>query len=385
MRNVLSKETKQEIIKSYNEKLPSIEIIKKFNISKATYYRIIKNLKDKSIENSNNITLNDNNDIQNNSQNISDNTDNSDDENNEKENNDNENENNENNDNDNDNDNNENNDNEFNIETFKRQINNDINDIENDNNDNDNNNINQNNNIDINENKTFKKINLKPIPIDNINDNSVISRISKISKVSRVSFARKKNKFNNILNNNRSTIMDTIKNVSTGDDLDTIKLKRKIIIKIRLYLKECEEDLKTLYTNKSNFERSLYTQNIDQLNIILEDIRITLNINRNKPVFFNCVETGLRTMETICNYSNFDITGTTDELMNDPEFLYDLKLMSCEINMTDYINPKTTAFMKIMKKVYVKNNENKIKKQINNVINDPAKLEKIINLDKNKK
>jgi hypothetical protein len=179
--------------------------------------------------------------------------------------------------------------------------------------------------------------------------------------------------------------MDTIKNVSTGDDLDTIKLKRKIIIKIRLYLKECEDDLKSLYTNKSNFERSLYTQNIDQLNIILEDIRITLNINRNKPVFFNCVETGLRTMETFCNYTNFDITGTTDELMNDPEFLYDLKLMSCEINMTDYINPKSSCFMKIMKKVYVKNNENKIKKQLNNVINDPNKLEKIINLDKNKK
>ena len=77
MRNVLSKETKLEIIKSYNEKIPSIEIIKKSNISKATYYRIIKNLKDKSNENSNNITLNDNNDIQNKSHN---NTDNGDDE-----------------------------------------------------------------------------------------------------------------------------------------------------------------------------------------------------------------------------------------------------------------------------------------------------------------
>ena len=34
----ISNETKQEIIKSYNEKIPTIEIIKKFNISKATYY-----------------------------------------------------------------------------------------------------------------------------------------------------------------------------------------------------------------------------------------------------------------------------------------------------------------------------------------------------------
>ena len=140
--------------------------------------------------------------------------------------------------------------------------------------------------------------------------------------------------------------------------------------------------MKSLYTNKSNFERTLYTQNIDQLNIILEDIRITLNINRNKPVFFNCIETGLRGLETLSNYNGFDITGLTDDLMCDTDFLYDLRLMSCEVNMTEYINPKTTAFMKIIKKVYLKSNENKIKNKINSVINDPAKLEKIINLDK---
>ena len=68
--------------------------------------------------------------------------------------------------------------------------------------------------------------------------------------------------------------------------------------------------------------------------------------------------------------------------MNDQDFLYDLRLMSCEVNMTEYINPKTTAFMKIIKKVYLKSNENKIKNKINGVINDPVKLEKIINLDK---
>ena len=59
--------------------------------------------------------------------------------------------------------------------------------------------------------------------------------------------------------------------------------------------------------------------------------------------------------------------------------------MNCEINISNYLNPKTTAFMKIFKKVYMKNKENKIKSQLNNVLNDPNKLEKIKNLDKNKK
>ena len=68
--------------------------------------------------------------------------------------------------------------------------------------------------------------------------------------------------------------------------------------------------------------------------------------------------------------------------MSDPDFMMDIKMISCEINASDYINPKSSAFLKIVKKVYQKNQENKIKNQIDNVLNDKNKLEKIINLDK---
>ena len=404
----ISNETKDEIIKSYNEKIPSIEIIKKFNISKATYYRIIKNLKDKSNENSNNITLNDSND---NKENNTDNTDNENIDNDNKDNSDNENQDN------NDNSENENQDNDNDNQDNKSDLNKiDNENIEkiNDNNDFDNDNdsefnrdkfkriLNENKNNKI-ENKTTKKKNFKKplidvIPVETVKEEvktilepSIINdnNLSIISKVSKVSFVKnKRNNNNNFINNNnssvnnRSNIIDTIKQVNTGDDIDSIKMKRHLITKIKQFCNEFPEELRSVYINKINFDRKLLTLTEIQLRLILEDIYININLMRNKTMFSNCVHTGLKSFEIISNYIGFDITGVSDDLFNDQDFLFDLRVISCEIDMSKYINPKSAAFMKVIKKVYQKHQENKIKNQINNVINDPVKLEKIINLDK---
>ena len=68
--------------------------------------------------------------------------------------------------------------------------------------------------------------------------------------------------------------------------------------------------------------------------------------------------------------------------MNDPDFLMDLKIISCEVDVSKYINPKSSCFLKILKKVYTKHQENEIKSKINTVLNDPVKIEKILNLSK---
>ena len=68
--------------------------------------------------------------------------------------------------------------------------------------------------------------------------------------------------------------------------------------------------------------------------------------------------------------------------MKDKDFLMDLKIISCEVDISKFINLKSSAFLKIMKATYQKNQENKIKKQLDDVLNDKNKLDKIINLDK---
>ena len=72
----------------------------------------------------------------------------------------------------------------------------------------------------------------------------------------------------------------------------------------------------------------------------------------------------MRGFETLSNYSGYDITGVTNDLMKDDDFLMDLKIISCEIDVSKYISPKSSAFLKIVKKVYMKNQENKMKKNL---------------------
>ena len=101
---------------------------------------------------------------------------------------------------------------------------------------------------------------------------------------------------------------------------------------------------------------------------------------RNKQMFNDTVQFALKGIETISNYSGYDVSGVADDLMNDPEFILDLKVIQCEIDMSKYISVKSSAFMKVVKKMYMKNKENEMKKEFENVLNDKDKLEKIKNL-----
>ena len=69
-----------------------------------------------------------------------------------------------------------------------------------------------------------------------------------------------------------------------------------------------------------------------------------MNLNRNKDIFYNVVNTGLIGFEKIACYTGYDINGLTDDLMKDPDFQYDLKMISCEIDLSKYINPKSSLF-----------------------------------------
>ena len=162
----LSDENKKDIIKLYNENVTFSEIKKKYDISRATYYRVIKENKEKSIIQSSD-NDNDTNDD-------NDNDDKSDNENDDNSVNDNENDDNETN-NDDKSVNDTNNDNNFDKEEFKKQLNTSSEDEKE---------IEQ-----IIENKPLFK---KKIKNENENENETNNNISFISKTSRVSFGRPK-------------------------------------------------------------------------------------------------------------------------------------------------------------------------------------------------
>ena len=124
------------------------------------------------------------------------------------------------------------------------------------------------------------------------------------------------------------------------------------------------------------------TQNLQQLELILENIRIELNVLKNRQTFNIIVENGLRGLEAVSNYSGYDVDGLTNELMQDPEFRNDLNQLSCEIDLSNYISAKTCVLLKVIKTAYQKHESNKVKKQMNDVLNNNDLLNKIKNLEK---
>lgn len=140
-----------------------------------------------------------------------------------------------------------------------------------------------------------------------------------------------------------------------ANNVDELKEKRTYIIIIRQYVNTFPEQLKFLYaTDKKKFEKSLFNLSLDKLKIILENIRVELNLYKNKTLFLDGCKFLLTSYENVACYSGFNIKGLSDDLMNDPDFLYDLQMISCEIDVSKYINPKTSAFFKVVHKSYEK-------------------------------
>ena len=233
------------------------------------------------------------------------------------------------------------------------------------------------------------------IPINNNNNNNNnnnvsvisnnISQISKKSVKSNVNFNKKKEIINDKIINDKNSIMDTIKNCNVAENLDELKEIRHHIIIIKQYINTFPNDLKQIYgNNKYIFEKKLFTLNLNQLKVILEDIRICINLKTNKNSFMNLSQIALKGIETISNYSGYDVSGLEQELMNDESFIMDIQIISCELDISKYINPKTSAFIKVIRKMHMINKQNQMKQTINNLNNNPNILNKINELKINK-
>ena len=125
---------------------------------------------------------------------------------------------------------------------------------------------------------------------------------------------------------------------------------------------------------------------LDQLKVCLEDIRITISLKSNNSNFQAISSVAIKGIEIIgTNYLKYDISGLEESLRNDPDFQLDLKIIACELDLSKYLNPKSQLFIKLVRKIYMLKKENEVKKQINDVFNDPRKLDLIKKLDENDK
>ena len=312
----INNETKNKIINDINNNIPLKQIIEIYKISKPTYFRIKK-----QINKTNNETLN--NETENNIENDTETEINNTKLLSESENNF-----------------------DYDIDEFKKELNESNNESKNESN----------------------------------NESKNISIISKLSKKSNKSIVKFKKKQNDI--NDKNNIIDIIKNTNIDNgDINDLKERRSTIIIIKQYINTFPKELISIYTpNKIIFEKKLFTLDINKLKTILEDIRCTISLSSNKQNFITLSSTILKGIEKIACYSGYDVENLEQELMKNPEFIYDLNILQCEIDVSKYINSKSSVFLKIVRKMYTLQQENKIKSQVNEIINNEDILEKVKNL-----
>ena len=183
--------------------------------------------------------------------------------------------------------------------------------------------------------------------------------------------------------NNNSIINDVINNVNTGD-INDIKEKRSYIIIIRQYINIFEKELKNIYNNKDKFINKLFTLKLDELKILLENIRIHLNISKNSTLFMDCAKNAIIGYEKVMCYSGINLEGLSEDILKNEDFIYDLKCISAEIDMSKYVNCKTSAFLKLVQNSYYTYEKNKIIKNLDEKLNNNDVLNKIKNISLNK-
>lgn len=161
------------------------------------------------------------------------------------------------------------------------------------------------------------------------------------------------------------------------DNIDDLKAKRSKIIVIRQYIQTFEDQLQgVIGKNKTQFINKLVTLSTSQLECIHENILFELNLSSNASKFNNGIEFIMRSLEKVStNVFGYDVDGAWDELSKDQEFIMDLRMIQCELDISRYISPKASLFLKIIKKYYMRYNHNKITKKLDNL--DDVKLQKI--------
>lgn len=136
---------------------------------------------------------------------------------------------------------------------------------------------------------------------------------------------------------------DFVKNISASN-ADELQTKRSLIIVIRQYIQNFHEKLKCIYGgNETAFNKKLITLNVQQLELVLENIRFELNLKRNHYIFYNTFEFLATSFEGLMkNVVGINVDDGYAELKKDPNFQMDLLMVASEIDVSKYVNPKTS-------------------------------------------
>ena len=153
--------------------------------------------------------------------------------------------------------------------------------------------------------------------------------------------------------------------------VDYIQCKNEIII-IRQYYSNFKDKLNTIFgtteKEQKKFINSLTKTTLQDLKNIHELIIFELTLKRNHNTFETGSKTILNAIELFCTrFLKIDVSGSTEQLFNDENFKQDLLMVSCEMNISNYLTPRRSLFLRTLQNYYMNYRQNKEKKNIQNI------------------
>jgi len=119
------------------------------------------------------------------------------------------------------------------------------------------------------------------------------------------------------------------KSVISGDDN---KAKHQsLILQIRNYIECFPDKLRKIYGDKDSFTKNIFFKSNEDLEIILESIRVELSVLTHLNTFMNVFYMIVTGIEKSSTFLGVDMTGLTKDVESDPGFNENIKMLACEI------------------------------------------------------
>jgi len=153
------------------------------------------------------------------------------------------------------------------------------------------------------------------------------------------------------------SIPEEPKAVISGDDN---KAKHQsLILQIRNYIECFPDKLRKIYIDKDSFNKEIFFKSNEDLEVILESIRVELSVLTHLNTFMNVFYVIVTGIEKSSTFLGVDMTGLTKDVESDPGFNENIKMLACEIPFN--LSPKKKILFLLSRACLLRYEMNRLK------------------------
>jgi len=137
--------------------------------------------------------------------------------------------------------------------------------------------------------------------------------------------------------------------------------RRELVLKIRQYIHHFGDKLSSVYGNgREAFLKSLFYKTKAQLDIVHEEIVVTLTTSQSLPLMMKIFESFVEILEKTLSVFGIDVKGLHEDIKNDETFRDTITIVACEYSIN--MEPKKKLLFLLARSAFLRYQLNQSKK-----------------------